>query len=131
MTVTVREVFSDFKTNFTIHPVSGDLARDTNLDAIKTSVKNLVLTNRFDRPFRPLLGSGVRENLFELFDALTEENIRDAIIETIENYEPRAELLDVQVNANEDRNNLEVNIIFRAVNNTKPTTLTVFLERIR
>ena len=126
-----KELFSDFKTNLTNHPISGDLVRITNLDAIKTSVKNLILTQHFERPFKPFVGSNVTNYLFENFTPLTEEGIRDAIIEVIENYEPRAELLDVRVNEDIDRNGFNVVIIFRGVNNIKPTELSVFLEQIR
>lgn len=125
------DIFSDFKTNFTPHPVTGDLVRITNLEAIKSSVKSLILTKHLERPFKPLVGSNVTHYLFENFTDVTEDNIRSAIIETIENYEPRAELLDVQVNSVPDNNRFVVTIVFRGVNNTKPTQLTVFLEQIR
>ena len=124
-------LFSDIKQNLTPHPATGDLARNVNLDAIKASVRNLVLTEFYDRPFKPNIGSNVMSYLFEPISPVTEENIGDAITEVIENYEPRAELLNVQVHAYPDDNGYSASIIFRAVNNTQPTQMDIFLERIR
>jgi len=124
-------LFSDFRTNLTVHPITGDLSALTNLDAIKTSVKNLVLTQFYERPFKPNVGSNVTHYLFENFDSVTEENIIEAIKETIENNEPRVVLIDVEVNAEPDNNRFGASIIFRAINNTKPSTLDIFLERVR
>ena len=124
-------LFSDFKTNLTNHPITGDLTRNTNLESIKQSVKTLVMTQHFERPFKPLVGSNVTHHLFENFDPITEENIKESIIETIENYEPRAELIDVRVRSDIDNNGFSVDIMFRGLNNTQPTTLEFFLEKVR
>ena len=124
-------LFSDFKLNMTAHPVSQDLTRNTNLDAIKQSVKNIILTQHYERPFRPLLGSNVTHYLFENFDPITAENIKEAITEAIENHEPRAELLDVRVHAKPDENGFTVYIIFRGVGQTDPVQLDIFLEQVR
>jgi len=131
MPLTTDIVFSDFTTAFTAHPTSGDLVRLTNNDAVVRSVKNIVLTQFYERPFRPNLGSNVTHYLFENFDQGIAEDISNAIKEAIEDNEPRAELLNVHVSEVPDDNRLTVTIIFRIKNNTAPTTVQVFLERVR
>ncbi|WP_292486279.1 GPW/gp25 family protein [Methanohalobium sp.] len=131
MAVPNRVVYSDLPINLSVHPVKKDLTRVTNNDAIKRSVKNLILTSFYERPFRPFVGSNVTSYLFENFTSITEENIEDAIYEVIRNYEPRAELLNVRVNAQPDRNRFSVTIIFRAVNQTEPVEVEFFLNRVR
>ena len=88
-------VFKDFDTLFDIHPVTRKLNILTNEVAVARSVKNLVLTNKGERPYQPFLGCDVRNRLFELDDGFTEEEIVENIQEVIAEYEPRAELLDV------------------------------------
>lgn len=126
-----RVVYSDLPINLTKHPIRKDIIPITNEDAVKRSVKNLVLSNYFDRPFQPDLGSHVRAYLFENFTPATEENIEAAIGEVIENYEPRVELLGVNVTAKPDRNGFVATIFFRIVNQTDPAEVEVFLERVR
>ena len=131
MVLPAKELFSDFRTSFAIHPVTGDLVRNTNNDAIKDSVKNLVLTQFYGRPFKPNVGSNVTAYLFDNFDVITEENVAEAIRETIDNNEPRADLLDVQVSFAEDNNSLTATIVFRAKNDVRPTAVDVLVKRIR
>tara|TARA_Y100000296_G_scaffold86905_1_gene128556 strand:- start:2514 stop:2909 length:396 start_codon:yes stop_codon:yes gene_type:complete len=131
MPLTKDIVYSDFNTTFGIHPVSGDLNRLTNDVAVKRSIKNIILTQFYERPFNPDFGSDVRRSLFENFTSFTKETITEAITEAIGNYELRAELLEVYVKDDPDYNRLNATIVFRMKNNTKPTTLQVFLERIR
>ena len=124
-------IYSDFSLNLVTHPVSNDLSRLTNNDAVARSVKNLVLTNFYERPFYPKLGSNVKSYLFELFDSITEDNVRTAIIEVLENHEPRVKVLSVIVKADRDGNSMNVQIVFRVSNQTNPTTTEFNLERIR
>ena len=125
------KIFGDFKTNLTMHPVSGDVVVVNNLDSIKGAVKNIVLTQHYERHFKPFAGSNVTDYLFENFGPITVENIQDSIIEAIENNEPRADLLDVVGKENIDLNGFDVTIVFRGINNTQPTQLSVYLEQIR
>jgi len=124
-------IYSDFTTAFTAHPVSGDLARITNDEAIIRSVKNIVFTQFYERPFRPSLGSDVLRYLFENFSVFTSENLTEAITEAIENNEPRVTLMNVHVSETVDDNRLRVSIVFRIRNNTNPTNVQVYLERVR
>jgi|TARA_X000001388_G_scaffold74829_1_gene68496 phage baseplate assembly protein W len=125
-------VYKDFDTLFDIHPVTRKLNVLTNDDAIVRSVKNLVLTNKGERPYQPFLGCDIRNRLFEpADDGFTEEEIVENIEEVIGEYEPRAELIDVIADVKPDQNSVNVTITFRAINATEPTTLNLILEKVR
>lgn len=123
--------YRDFDISFRANPITGALNVLKNNDSVKRALRSLILTNRFERPFRPFFGSDVSAYLFENFDVLTESEIRDAITRTIEEQEPRVELLDVRTNASPDRHSLEVTIFFRLRNDANTDEFTIVLERIR
>ena len=128
----VKNVFyKDVDTLFGIHPVTRKINTLTNNQAVARAVKNLILTNKGERPYQPMLGSDVLAQLFELNDGLVESNLESAITEVIRNYEPRAELLSVYVDAQNDQHLVTVDITFRVVNQVDPITINVMLERIR
>ncbi len=128
----VKNVFyKDVDTIFGNHPVTRKLNTLTNNAAVARAVKNLILTNKGERPYQPMLGSDVIAQLFELNDGLVESNLDTAITEVIKNYEPRAELLSVFVDAENDQHLITVDITFRVVNQIDPITINVMLERIR
>ena len=131
MPVPTNVLFRDLNITFSNHPISGDLAMLENNEAVKRSIKNLIFTRFYERPFQPTLGSDVLNQLFELFTPITAQNLKSSISDAINNHEPRAELLDVFVGELLDDNRLEVTIVFRVVNQVEPTTLSVFLERTR
>ena len=129
-------VYRDISLYFTPNPVSGDVTQITDVQDIKRSVRNLVLTNRWDRPFHPEIASRVRESLFELFTPITFNIIRNAIEDVLRIYEPRVDVTDVVVEDPEfnyqDQNTLPIKIFFTLKN--APETLenvNVVLERIR
>ena len=124
-------VYKDFDTLFDIHPVTRKLNVLTNVDAVARSVKNLVLTNKGERPYQPFLGCDVRNRLFELNDGFTEDEVVENIQEVIAEYEPRAQLIDVVANVRPDQNAVDVSITFRVVNETGATTLNLLLEKVR
>ena len=124
-------VYKDFDTLFDIHPVTRKLNVLTNVDAVVRSVKNLVLTNKGERPYQPFLGCDVRNRLFELNDGFTEDEVVENIEEVIGEYEPRAELIDVIANVRPDQNAVDVSITFRVINQTGETTLNLLLEKVR
>jgi phage baseplate assembly protein W len=95
------------------------------------SVKNLVSTNFYERPFRPELGSGVRSLLFENVDPIIAAQIERAIAEVINNYEPRVRILDLNATAYPDDNLYSMKMTFMIINNPNPITIDFFLERIR
>ena len=130
-TVTKQLIYKDFDLRFLAHPVTGKLQIKKNSEAIKQAVKNLILTNLYERPYRPTFGSGVRGYLFENFTSFTQDNIAYAIKTALDNYEPRVELLDIRFGGNPDLNELAVSIIFRPINANESVTLNLNLERIR
>ncbi|MBT9159399.1 MAG: hypothetical protein DDT26_00658 [Dehalococcoidia bacterium] len=123
--------YSDIATAFAPHPISDDLTRITNVDSIKRSVRNLILTGKYERRLTPELGSSIRGLLFEPMTPFTTIRIREAIVETIENYEPRAILRDVLVQPSYDDLEYFIQIEFRIEQSEAPVFLELFLERIR
>jgi len=125
------ELYSDLTTNFTIHPVKGDLVSLKDSDAVKRSIRNLILTDPYERFFNPTIGSGINASLFENMSRDTESIIKIRVTETIENFEPRANLINVNVKALPDDNAYRVNIVFSVNNNTQPVQLDFILRRVR
>jgi len=123
--------YSDLDLNFDIHPLTKDVPILTDMEALKRSVRNLVQTAKYDRPFRPNIDCGVRQYLFESFSPVISVKIKNAIERVITNFEPRVELLNVLVRTNEDRNAYDVTIVFRPKNINQTTQVTFVLERTR
>lgn len=126
-----RRNYSDIDRTFTYKPTTGDLYLVKDAKSVKQAIRNLVLTDYGERPFRPYIGSGVRGLLFELSDDLTSTLLKDNIRRTIENYEPRARILNIKVELAPDENSLRVRIEFQVVTSSEVATLDVNLERIR
>ena len=124
-------IFSDIDLNFTAHPVTKDIARRFDENAIKASLKNLVLTANYERPFHSEIGSPIRALLFELPSPLVTATLRKALIEMLSGLEPRVEIIDIIVNFRPDSNDLIVSIEFKIINTERPLTLDVVLERTR
>jgi len=126
-----QELYSDFFTDFVSYETTRDVARLVNEEAVKSSIRNLLLTNRGDRLFNNSLGSDIRALLFENAGPATEQIITDYVKKTIENYEPRANVLDVLTNLEVDEHQAYVTIVFRVINNSEPVVLELVLNRIR
>ena len=124
-------VYKDVDTLFDIHPVTRKLNVLTNNAAVARSVKNLVLTNKGERPYQPFLGCDVRNRLFELNDGMVESEVEDTISEVISQYEPRAELISVDADIKPDQHSVEVTITFRVINQQDPISINLMLERVR
>ena len=124
-------IFSDLDFNFTATPVKRDIARRFDENAIKASLKNLILTRNFERPFHSEIGSPVRALMFEPATPMLGVMLKRAIIDVVNNFEPRVELLDVIVDIKEDENSVDVSIQFKIVNTQRPLTLELTLERTR
>lgn len=125
-------IYKDLNLNFTRHPVTGDITRVTDIDAVKRSVRNLVLTNHYERPFHPEIGSNIRATLFEPMTPFTANLLTRQIKDVIENFEPRVELVSIKADPNLDRNAYDVTITFNVVNaESELVELDLLLERIR
>ena len=125
------KTYSDLNLNFTRNPATGDVARLTDIEAVKRSVRNLILTNKFERPFHPEIGSSVRALLFENVTPLNAILLEDRIREVIINFEERALITSVRVIDDADRNGYRVIINFQVLNSVENVSITEFLQRLR
>ena len=123
--------YKDFNILFTAHPVSKDVTKVTDEDAIKASVRNLLTTNNYERPFHPEIGCQLYGLLFENFTPLTRDLMIKTVYNTIEKFEPRVTLTNVNINEDVDSNQLIVDVYFRIKNTEKPVTLTTAITRVR
>lgn len=114
-------IYADFPTSFDMNPTTGNLALITNEDAVKRSIRNIVLTNMGERFYDTKKGTGTRGSLFELYDPATLEILRLKITEAIKSYEPRANPFRVIVIDDIQRNAILVRIVFQVVNLTSET----------
>ena len=126
------QVYSDIDLFFGPKIGSKDISKLTDFTAVKRSVRNLVLTNFYEKPFHPEIGSGVRDILFEPMTPLTAHVLTRKIEEVIENFEPRAILVGVRATPNLDNNAYNVAIEFYVVNApTELVNMEIILERLR
>ena len=124
--------FKDLSASFQTNPLSNDLIALKNESAIARSVRNLVLTGQGERPFQPILGTGVSRLLFENMDKLTASSIRSELRTTIENYEPRVEINEIIVEADFERNAFDVTLQYFIIGMDVPEQeLTFALEPTR
>lgn len=123
--------FRDLDIKFGRNPSTNDVIIKTGDNAVKQSIKNLILTDFYERPFRPGIGAGVKQLLFEPSDFITERILEEKIIEAIVNFEPRAELLGVEATSNRDGLGYKVKIIFALKDRNQPVTFETFLEANR
>ena len=124
--------WSDLDLFFSKNSTTKDVSKVTDITAVKRSIRNLILTNYYEKPFHPEIGSGVRGMLFELMSPLTAHVLTKNIENVITNFEPRARLVGVRASPDLDRNEYEVTIEFYVVNTpTELVDLTIFLERLR
>ena len=127
-------IYRDLSLFFTPNPVSGDVTMVTDVQDIKRSVRNLVMTNRFEKPFHPEVASHVRDLLFERFTPITFNLLRNRIETVLENYEPRVSVTDIEIDDSGqamDNNNLNVRIFFTLRNDPQIQSVDILLERVR
>lgn len=123
--------FSDINLLFTASPTTGDITKKLDEEAIKASVKNLIMTRNYERPFHPEIGCQVHSLLFENFTPITKRVMQSSIAKVIAKFEPRVTLLEVRVKEEVDNNEIWLDIYFRINNTPITTTLTVALYRAR
>ena len=124
-------IYSDLDLDFQMNTVTKDVPFLKDVEAVKRSVKNLMQTNYYDRPFQPELGSNLRAMLFENITPQISHMISKLIEKLIVNYEPRAQVIQVITRPNLDRNAYQVTLSFRVLNHPEPVTIESFLERLR
>jgi len=123
--------FSDLGITMTAHPITGTVAVKKNADAVIGALKNLILSNRFERPYDPLFGADIRSRLFENFDPIEQVNIEEDIKTAIKNFEPRARVNEVTVVASPNSNRVQISINFFVANQARPITIGLEIERTR
>ena len=124
--------YSDLDLFFGKKSSDNDISKVTDVQAVKRSIRNLVLLNHYEKPFHPEIASGVRDMLFELMTPVTANILARKIEDVIANFEPRARVVSVRTIPNFDNNSYEVSIEFYVVNTpTELVDLTIMLERLR
>jgi phage baseplate assembly protein W len=123
--------FRDLDLNFAIHPIRKDINTYKAEYAVINSVKNLILTNHFERPFQPEIGSNIRRLLFENVDVILAAQLEREIEETVNNFEPRVQVSSIIATPALDENGYKVIMEFFVINNPDPIKINFFLERIR
>jgi phage baseplate assembly protein W len=128
---TPSRIYKDIDLSFAMHPTSRDILKKIDVNAVKQSLKTLILTGFNERPFQPDLGSPIYRLLFEPVDPITTEVLRRAIEQVIQNHEPRVYLNLVEVVPNEDSNEYNITIYFTVVGIPTPVTFGITLQRLR
>jgi len=126
-----RIIASDFFKDLTIIPGKEDISRKLNENAIKESIKNIVLTNKGERLFQPQFGCDLNKLLFDSATPQTFDLIKTVVSDAIEQYEPRCDLLGVDVIGDIDSNQVYVTILFRIINTDNPVSFDILLDRTR
>lgn len=128
---TLTKIFSDIDLNFLALPVTGDVSKSFDSTAVIRSVRGLLMTNFYERPFQPDLGGNIDTLLFEPISNLTATQLQQEIINVITNYEPRVTIDSVVVSPNEDENYFAVTLSFFIGNNTTASAVNMLLQRSR
>jgi phage baseplate assembly protein W len=126
-----EELYKDLPLSFNRHPITKKVNALVNADAVKQAVKNIVLTNFYERPYNPRFGGNVTAQLFENADPFLEYNLATNIRQSLENFEPRADIISIVVNSEADTNTLSAKIKFGIRALIDPVEVTVQLQRVR
>ena len=124
-------IYKDLDLDFGRNNVTNDVNKLTDVESVKRSVRNLINTNHFERPFHPEIGGNVRALLFEPMTPLTALNLQRKVEEVLNNFEPRAKITQIIADPDIDRNAYRLAIKFYVIGVTNPITVETFLERIR
>lgn len=127
----ITRLYKDLDLSFTANPVTGDVSKKIDVNAVKQSLNILMQTNFYERPFEPEKGANLRGYLFEPMSSLLAGLIQNTIKNIIETYEPRARIEAITVRANFDTNSYDVTLRYFVVGIDRPQTLTANLKRLR
>ena len=128
---TYKKEYRDINLDFTANPVTGDVATVKDTVSVKRGIRNVLLTENFERLFNPELGSGIKNLLFEQMTPITEQRLQDEVASAINAWEQRAEILSINVISEDDLNRYRVQVRFRVVNTLEEEQVDVFLARER
>lgn len=127
----IAKRYSDLDLNFNAHPITKDVTKNLDAIAVINSVKNLILTGHYERPFHPEIGSSISKMLFENMDNITASNLQREIQQVIENFEPRVSVNGVTASPDFDNNAYTIGLQFTLINQTTPITIQFLLQRVR
>ena len=125
------KTFSDLNLLFTASPSTGDITKKVDEEAIKSSLRNLISTKNYERPFHPEIGCQIFSLLFENFTSVTSQVMRKTIQDVVNKFEPRVDILDDLVFETPDENNLNVSLTFKIINTERPVTVNTTIQRVR
>lgn len=123
--------YTDFDLNLTKHPVSKDIFKIVDTEAVKNSLNNLLLTGRFEVPFHPEISSGIYDLLFENFLPTTPATLEKQIAYTLANFEPRIELKGIELSTGNDKNAIRIDVYFKIKETNEHAVLNLILNRTR
>lgn len=125
-------VFSDLDASFKKNPFTSDIYLKKDIDAVKQSIVNIILTGRFERPFQPRFGANIKSYIFENIDDNIIDSMSSTITDIVNLYEPRARVINVEVNeSSADNNSIRVSITFAMKSTGVVAEVTTLLERVR
>ena len=125
------KIYRDLDLDFQVNSATKDIQKLSDVEAVKRSVRNLINTNHYERPFHPEIGSDVRSMLFEPMTPLTALNLQRKVAEVLNNFEPRIDLQQVLASPDIDKNSYELKIMFYVIGSNQPVEVETFLERLR
>lgn len=123
--------YSDVNSLMQAHPNTKDISVMENEDSVKNAIRNILLTRKGERFFNPAFGSGIYSVLFENISPATESDLRTIINNALDNYEPRANVLKLEVSPYPDENGVVITLVFSVINRTEPVVMNILLDRIR
>ena len=126
---TSRRWYTDFDINMTLHPQTGDVSLKYDLNAVKRSIRNILSTEVYQRPFKPGLGTNLSSRLFDLWDITTATVFEQDLKDILRNLEPRAHFTDIFADMYDHE--LHLTMIFTILNDPRPHNLDIVLERVR
>lgn len=132
VSVSLKRQYTDIDLTLAVKPTSGEVYKKINSASVKQAIKNLIMTNQLEKPFRPKYGANIRSLLFELADYGEDFIIKERIISSIRRYEPRAEIIDILVSKEDDyKNTVNTTITFKILGTSETVQLTTNLTRLR
>ncbi len=122
--------YKDFAYSFFANPMSGDVGKKTGVSAVKSAIVSILKTNHNERMFQPEFGSNIRALLFEQMNPITEERIKTEVENAVRNHEPRAEILGITVESQEEQNRYLVSILFNVTSEAEPQKLETYFDKV-
>ena len=123
-----NRIYKDINFSFFANPMSGDIGKKTGANAVKGAILSILKTNHHERLFNPEFGSDIRGSLFEQMNPITEQRMRKKVEAAIARHEPRAEVLGIEVVAQEEQNRYEINVVFNVASEAETQKLTTYFD---